>query len=291
MPTVDFSLVKSETIPLTRDIALKHRDMESSPTERELMPSRVKFLRQKVEDSLFVCPSWAVAEFQKRTIRMNGRHSSTALCETNGDFPEKLYVHLDTYKVETPKGLAGLFRQFDARQSGRSSLDVCGAYQGLYEPLSSVDRRYCLSAVKGISWYKRQVEKVPCARGDDVGEMLSDEVYHGFIVWLGNLFNSKCKEIQSDPVVGAMYGTFEANEPEARKFWQDVAKGGVDEGSVAQVLSDVLTKNREQKDSTKKLTVAQQYGVAIRGWNSYREGKTVTGITQQKKKPCPEMAA
>src|SRR3972149_1451907 len=283
----EFALVRSETLSLTLDVAIKHRDMESSPTERELEEARVRFLREKIENGLFVCPSWSVAQYEKRTIRMNGRHSSTALCQTNGEFPEGLFVHMDTYRVDTPHGLAGLFRQFDARQSGRSSLDVCGAYQGLYAPLRDVDRKYCLLAVKGISWFKRQIKQEACVKGDDVGELLANTVYYDFIVWIGELFNSKCKELQTDPIVAAMYGTFEANESQSRRFWAAVAKGGIDEGSPAQVLSQQLTDNRDERNPNKKYTVAQQYGIAIRGWNACREGKTVASLAPQKKKDLP----
>ena len=36
----DFRLVSSETVPLTKAVALQHRDMEPSPTERELEAER-----------------------------------------------------------------------------------------------------------------------------------------------------------------------------------------------------------------------------------------------------------
>ena len=104
---VGFTLLSSETVPLTRDLALQHRDMESSPTERELHPPRVKYLREKLVNGLFVCPTWATARFQGRVVRMNGRHSSTALCEANGEFPKGLSVHLDTYSAESPRGWLG----------------------------------------------------------------------------------------------------------------------------------------------------------------------------------------
>ena len=133
--------------------------------------------------------------------------------------------------------------------------------------------------------------KEDCPKGDDVGQLCAHEVHHGFFTWLGGLLGSKCVEMANDQVVGCIYGTFEENEAEARKFWLEVSKGGVSEGSVAQVLSDVLTKSREQSDSKKRLKAMQLYGVAVRGWNSFREGREVTTIVQPLKKPVPEIVA
>jgi hypothetical protein len=83
---------------------------------------------------------------------MNGNHSSTALLGLNGSFPDKLVAHIDEYEVSRLDGLALLFRQFDDRKSGRSSKDVCGAYQGLYEPLREVPRDTAKLGAEGISW-------------------------------------------------------------------------------------------------------------------------------------------
>ena len=47
-----FKLLKSEVKPLTRELAVMFRDLEPSPTERELNPSRIKHLREKADAGL-----------------------------------------------------------------------------------------------------------------------------------------------------------------------------------------------------------------------------------------------
>jgi hypothetical protein len=286
------SLKKSETVKLTRDVALQHRDMTPSPTEREFDAKRVKFLRGKIVEGLFLPPSWAVAEFKGKLVRMNGQHSSHALCDSNGDFPKGITAHVDTYAATDADDLAMLFRQFDARQSCRSSLDIAGAYQGLFDGLENVNRKHALQAVKGISWYLRTIDGEAAPTGDDIGKMFSNNSYHGFICWCETVFTSKCLEMQRDQVVAAMYGTYILSESRARTFWSNVAKGGVDEGSVEGMLSEQLTSDRDEKDSRKKLKAAQVYGICAKAWNCFSEGTLPKGRFQHPKgKPFPELVA
>ena len=93
-----FRLVNAEVKPLTRELAVAFRDMEPSPTERELSSSRVAHLIEKAVNNQLVTFHWSTARLGNRILRMNGQHSSSALCELNGEFPENSVVHLDEYE-------------------------------------------------------------------------------------------------------------------------------------------------------------------------------------------------
>src|SRR5262245_35477996 len=141
----DFELVKSETVELTRKFAEEFRDMEPSPTERELKVSRVQELMGRFTAKRTIPFQWARAYIDGQEgvfLRMNGQHSSTALCELDGHFPVGGKVHLDTYKVKDRNSLALLFRQFDPRASARSVDDISGAYQMLEDALKHVPRKF-----------------------------------------------------------------------------------------------------------------------------------------------------
>jgi hypothetical protein len=125
-----FRLLKSETKPLTPELAEKFRTLMPSPTERTFDEARAKMLREKAEAGQLIAFNWATAKFGDKEFRMNGQHSSAVLCELNGHFPEGLKVHLDEYQVDNKEGLALLFRQFDNRKSGRTPTDVAGALSG-----------------------------------------------------------------------------------------------------------------------------------------------------------------
>src|SRR4051794_32418671 len=90
-----FRLINSEVKPLTKEFAEYFRDLEASPTERELNPARLAHLRAKADAGQLITFGWATAKMGDKTVRMNGQHSSNTLCELNGGFPTDLKVHLD----------------------------------------------------------------------------------------------------------------------------------------------------------------------------------------------------
>ena len=97
-----FRLTNSEVRELTPQLAAEFRDLEPSPTEREIDPTRIKHLYEKAEAGHLVTFHWSVAQLGNRKLRMNGQHSANMLCGLNGAFPEGLTVHLDEYQVDTP---------------------------------------------------------------------------------------------------------------------------------------------------------------------------------------------
>src|SRR4029079_17224316 len=128
-----------------------------------------------------------------------------------------------TYKVNDTDGLALLFRQFDNRKSGRTPTDVSGAYQGLYPELRDVPRDAAKLAVEGAAWYEKKVEGLPAPSGDDVYTLFGKKSLHKFFNWVGReLLGPKTPELRRLTIVAAMYGTFDKNEAEARRFWTEV---------------------------------------------------------------------
>ena len=186
-----YRLVKSEVRDLTPELAEEFRNLEPSPTERELNPARIRHLRIKAEAGQLVTFHWSVARLGDKRLRMNGQHSSNMLCGLNGHFPKGLKVHIDEYEVPNKASLALLFRQFDDRKSNRSPSDVAGAYQGLYEELHDVPRGPAKMAVEAACWYDRHVEGLPSVSGDDQYVRFGEPGLHGFIRWVGELFSIK----------------------------------------------------------------------------------------------------
>jgi hypothetical protein len=142
-----FKILSSETKTLTKELAQKFKAMTPSPTERQFDPARAKLLREKVEAGQAITFNWAIAKVDDKEYRVNGNHSSTTLSDFEGQFPEGLKVHIDTYKVDSPAGLGQLFQQIDWRRGARSRTDVSGAYQGLYTDLADVPRGVVVALV------------------------------------------------------------------------------------------------------------------------------------------------
>lgn len=278
---MSFNLIESKTIPLTREIVEEHVKMEASPTERGLDPARLAYLRAKAEAGQLVTFQWAMAKLGSKLVRMNGQHSSTMLHELNGAFPEGLSVHLDTYEVQKPDDLAELFRQFDARKSSRTGADVAGAFQGLHPELSNVSRPIAKLAVEGIAFYLRNVEGTKNLNGDDQYELFNEAIHHPFIQWMGEIHTIKTPEMKSVPIAAAMFATFSVNKTEARTFWTQVARGGVEyeEDAPSSVLDEWL-KAVKDVDSKRKLRLkpGNYYQACIYAWNAFREEKRIKDI-------------
>jgi hypothetical protein len=280
-----FWLVKSEVRDLTRELAEEFRNLEPSPTERELNPARIRHLKIKAEAGQLVTFHWSVARLGDKLLRMNGQHSSNMLCALNGHFPKDLKVHLDEYKVASRAALALLFRQFDDRKSNRSPSDVAGAYQGLYEELHDVPRGPAKMAVEGACWYDRNVEGLPPVSGDDQYIRFSEPGLHEFIRWVGGLLSIKTPELRRQTIVAAVYGTWLKNEREARKFWEEVARGGEEYTDTAPTtVLDAWLKAMAEKRGRAELKPANLYQGCIFAWKAFREGKTITAIKYDTKK-------
>lgn len=281
---MSFSLVKSECVDMTLDLVKKFRDMEPSPTEREMDPKRVKHLRDKAtaQPSLLVTFHWASAKLPNgRHLRMNGQHSSEMLANLDaGTFPTGLKCHLDEYHVESEQDLALLFRQFDDRRSSRGPADVAGAYQGLYPEVREVPRVAAKLAIDGIAWYLRTIEGAPVPSGDSVYMLFEKQTYWPFIKWVGELLSIKTPELRRPQIAAAMYATWiTANPDDCKKFWLTVAKGGDEyaEGDPQAALDGWYTgiKKKEQKEPPKP---AELYQAAIYCWNAWVQQKVVKTV-------------
>jgi hypothetical protein len=282
-----FKLVNSETKTITKELAEQFRSMPASPTERDLNTARMNYLRDKFTTGLAITFNWATAKLGDQVVRMNGQHSSKILAEWEGaDFPQNFIVHLDQYEVTDDNGLALLFRQFDDRKSGRSPADVAGAYQGLYPPLREVPKGSAKLAVEGIGWWRRHVEGLPVPNGDSIYSLMAETGLHPFIQWVGEVFTIKTPELKRVPVVAAMYATFIGAEEDARKFWSEVARGGVeyDDNHPTTVLDAWLKAIKEGDRAAEKHKPADFYQGCVYAWNAFFDDKPLKDIKSDLKK-------
>jgi hypothetical protein len=100
------------------------------------------------------------------------------------------------------------------------------------------------------------------------------------------LITVKTPELKRLNIVAAMFGTFLKNESDARKFWTEVARGGVEyeDSHPTTVLDAWLKAAIESKSQKRELKPAHFYQGCVFAWNAYREGKTITSIKFDTKK-------
>lgn len=273
---MSFTLKSSECLELTRELAEKHAKMYASPTEREVDSKRVQFLAEKIDKDLFINPCWAIAIIDGKPTRMNGQHSSIALCESDGNFPNGLKVHLDTYTCDDVEDSVMLFRQFDNRRSGRTSVDTAGAYMGVYPDLKKINPKIGKIAISGANDFRRK-EGEQHYSGDEIGRQCSFPEVRQFILWFSSLsIIGKSSELHPVMVVSAMMGTVRANQSAATDFWNQTMKRSqqFDETHPATVLENYLCLLRNKDERPKKMPKAGHIHEAARlCWNAFRAEK------------------
>lgn len=283
-----FELKKSETLPLTRELAEEMRVMTPSPTERALDKKRVEYLKGRAEEGLLVPFQWSKARVNGEWMRMNGQHSSEMLCALPDEiFPTSLVVHLDQYSVDNFSGLATLFQQFDARKSSRSSTDVAGAYKGLHQELNPVPLGIAKLGIDGVDYFWKSVQGIPTKAGDLKYEIFAKQQVWPFLLWLPEIFTIKTPELKRKEIVAAMFATYEANAAAAMEFWKAVQAGGDDtiENHPTLTLDSYYVRAKEETDRKKRPKPHELYQSAILAWNAYREGRTLASIKKVKADP------
>jgi hypothetical protein len=281
-----YSLVSSNTVQLTRELAERFKNMVATPTERPLDEDRVAHLRRKVEMGLLLPFDWSEAHLDGQVIRVNGQHSSNALCGLNGAFPTDGKVHHNVYNVDSKEDTVLLYRQFDSRKSSRSLSDIAHAFQGLHEELEHVPALTAKLGIESICWYLKlqdEMEKVggfAPPKGDDRYALFKQTEFHPFLQWLGGTLGMKTPELNNIHVVAAMYGTFEAHELAARDFWEDARQGGKDDADAtpAVILDDWLQDVRDTDKKPRRFQKINRYWGCVYAWNCHQLGKKIKTI-------------
>jgi hypothetical protein len=291
-----FDLLSAESLRLSGveavELARRHQALPRSPTEREMEPRRVKELLDRIRSGLLLPCSWATVDYRGTKFRMNGQHSSEAILQAGDLLPDRVAVHLDHYRTDSAEGMGALFRQFDARFSGRTKQDVAGAYQGLVEPLQKLGRRKAKLGIEGVAWYLRTIEGVAFPSGDELYQQFMTEAYHAFLRWLDRILSPKTPEMERAPVVGAMYATFITSESRSQEFWPHVAREDLaDDSDPRSVLSAELVAVKENKGKVPPPTPGEFYAKCIKAWNAFANGDKIRSLNVNPKKGMPDIAA
>jgi hypothetical protein len=232
-------------------------------------------------------------------MRMNGQHSSTALCDDPELFPRGLKVHFDRFETDSQDGMVHLFRQFDCRQSGRSTVDISGAYMKLHEGLRKVDPALGLKCAQGIRWYLG-AQALPAPSGDNLGELFNKELYHPFVLWMNDIEWKKAAELRHASVIACMYATFSQNQSDACAFWDAVIyrRHQFDEEHPATTLENYLCAVQRKEapfQNGRKPKPAEMYEACAQAWNAFRAEKPISlkvlSKVDPKKKGLSEIAA
>jgi len=297
-PKVRFKVVSSNEQDLTVALLDSFLKIPGSDVERELKDARTKWLAGRIySEELCLGFDWAIAVMPDGTeVRVDGMHSSLMLREKlDAGIPlPDVTVRIRRYSVKDEAGLVLLFRQFNPRESSRTKSDVAGAYQQAYSDFGALDPATGVKILKGISWWTKNIAKLPVPKGDDIGELYSDVENHPFIEWIIPFMTNKNPEIVKGgaAVVGALMALHKVNPITADDFIQRMTKElEEDPKSPVKYCGDALSEFADPKKKS-SLDQHERYYLIVTCFNMERQGLSIDKVLRiNTKKDPPEPRA
>jgi hypothetical protein len=295
MTAFKFKLLSSKTEDITPELAVRFNTMPETLAERKLKKQRLDYLSNAIQGGDVIAFNWATAKVEDtgEEYRVNGHHSSHLLAQMNGQMPEGLKAHIDTYSVPNKEALALLFRQFDNRVSVRSINEISGVYQGLNINLKDIPIQVGRHAIDGMVWYMKKIAGEDTKTGDDRFDYFYDREKQPFVIMVGRVYSKSKTGEFTTPVIGAMYGTWQREPTVAEIFWTAAARPGTaGDTHPAQVLDAWLVKKQQGEGEEKRPTEFEFYNACATAWNAHRHDRPLTpgyNFKYSKKKGPPEL--
>jgi hypothetical protein len=280
-------LLKTEMVPLTRQVAEHHRDLPQIPGDRPLKSSHVKHLHNCHESGLFYSPTWSVVLYQGQHLRIDGKHSSNMLCSLNGHFPSNLHVTIRHFLAETEEDLAILFAQFDNQVSTRTRAERARVHLKLHQELSAIAPTSVTKATSGIAY----------ALSDDGTQKFSredqEQLIHSqkeFILWANQFVGTR--RMSRPGAVAAMFMTWMRDNGAANEFWMLVRdQSHEDPKNASRKLGKFLELSIYDpldQATKRKWTTRAFYVKSIHAWNAWR-GNCGTDLKYHETAPWPKV--
>jgi len=255
-------IIKVESVPLTRELALEFAVMTPVDGERPLKEARLHFLALHLEKGTFFGVVWSkgVERTSGKLYRLNGQHSSHLLAELDPDrFPQGLFATVTTWEFDA-QDKPTLFDYFDNPRSARSNTDKMATYRAEHPDLEHIDLDLLVHIANGLHVYNDGIEKGLTLPPRNRGLYFNDVEYRQFARWIDSFKDSRNKWMLAQAGITAeMFADYKKSELLASEFWGYVLRDNhpdVDHESreLARVFNDWKSsaRNKTQADFRKK---------------------------------------
>jgi hypothetical protein len=276
--------VKSELVPLTRELAIRFSEMRPLPGERKLREARVKYFQGRASSGQFHSPRWsqALVGDDPNPWRGDGQHTSHVLSRLEDrEFPKGLNVTIETWQLDDMNQSAEFFDMFDNPISARTNLDKLGVYVAEFEHLKDVEHKFINRILGGVHFFhldlirqqQEQPEKKVAAaviNARDRGVYLHDPDVRSFLTWTHQWYHARNNWMFEKPGITAeIYADWRTLPETAEDFWGEVLHGSnPDPEDETRELARVLAEWAEPKRKTKQDKFRAR---AQKTWNRYRK--------------------
>jgi hypothetical protein len=277
---------KPTTVRVTAKLAGEFAGMDPAPRDRPLSERRLQVYERLLRQGTFRPVTWARAWCKETEgwYRVNGKHTSRLLSGLD-ELPE-FFVTVEDYDCDTLEDVAKLYGTFDSKMQSRTVQDINLSFAAAVPELAGLPVRTIGLAVAGMHFHLQG--------GLRSGRDLSQPVeraellleHSDFVLWLDGVFReglnhdgrSTSKHLQRQPVVAAMFGTWQKARAASTGFWQAVR----DETGATPTLPDrtlaryLMTHGVEGAGvpRSRKADRKEFYVKCIHAWNAWRRGAT-----------------
>lgn len=278
-----WKIQKLETGTLTREIAMKYREMPPVPNDRPLSESRLAFL-----GDMFKAGHLRRAEFASvfvkqanATYRVDGKHTSELFASMNGEFPKGFPCIQEIAVADTMEDAAQLYSTYNAKESSRTQSDINAAFAGADDELRHVCRDTINFAVTSMS-YAMWEGSYSTHDSRERARLSIDN--KPFVRWLARMTegSKEYRFMRRGSVGAAMYRTFNKSQKAATEFWTEVRDATNPEPKNASrvlakyLLTTMISSQRATGTGIKTDTLHGMYVRCIHAWNAWRAGESTT---------------
>lgn len=286
-------LLSDSGLVLDHKQASQYVDLPIFSGERQVADSHVQFLYDEMQKGTFeeALVILATAQLGSTTYKINGQHTCWAVLFMPLSY--KLKVRELRYKVKDIEQLRLLYSCFD-RNKARSDAHIQKTLMVETKMCEGLHASMLKKYNSGFLFWQYPNDDVKRRLTPDQVKTILEknhfDLYRSVALFLQEYAMKDAKELLRQPVVAALFGSFERLPTKASEFWQPVADGiGFQNKTdprykLRKWLADHTTGAPGYTRSKEKKSVADEtmFRICCVAWNHWRLGNPVTTLKTTK---------
>jgi len=289
-------VVSDRSLLFTEDEAIKYIELPVFAGERDAGDSHVQYLYDEMLRKRFNWDAVTLArsDFGSDCYKINGQHTSWARLWLPRDYPSPR-VRAVHYAVDSESQLKALYSSYD-RAKTRSDLHLTRLELVGSDAVAGLNKNTVTRLPPGVRFWLFATRSQQKACGPAELAILITRDHAALFRLVGAFFETldrpalelMCRQ----PVLAALFATFDRVPTVAPLFWQDVADGtNLVKSDARWHLRHYLTTtclSRSAANGGKRgVDSEEMYRMCIAAWNKWRENATVQALRPSSKRVKP----
>jgi hypothetical protein len=216
------------TVRITRKLAEEWSRLPELRQDRPLREARLMAHRKTLAAGRFRPVTWASAyvKSEKKTLRLNGMHTSTLFASVELEKFQPLHAVIETYECDTLEDAAELFATFDSMTQARTQGELNRSFAATVTELKDFDGSFINAVVSGVNFFRRPTAKGAVGKDGspaERAEILFQDHEVEFAQWLHRMIaegqTTNAYHLRRAGVTAAMRATWGKSRTAATEFW------------------------------------------------------------------------